>query len=351
MNLEQYQTAQATIVLQVLRQTTPFASYFSGIPSPRAWVDFLQAIFPFVREGRRRSAQTSYSFFHSEHRRIYGFDDGRAFSDDGYEFAWFVKDMAPFRKTFTQDRTSAGYDETRVIQAIQRGVARATENGGREAMQHAVEVFDEKEPPKVEFRDPRESSDTRQPYKWQEKSETVQQVEEAIEPKKKKGKKKRKKDKLPDNVVKLETRRVKGWARVPTGEETCGWCLMLCSRGPVYSSAYTAGLELEDYQALRDYNQGQIASDEDMEQWHPGCDCKVVPVFDTRDWPGKADADRYLEIWNEATRLAQEELERNPGKKSFVDGQWVPTTLNREAINQMRRLVGEYDKRRSRRAA
>ena len=50
------------------------------------------------------------------------------------------------------------------------------------------------------------------------------------------------------------------FARVPTGEKTCDFCLMLASRGPVYLSEESAGA---------------------FTQFHAHCDCKVVPFFDS----------------------------------------------------------------------
>ena len=49
------------------------------------------------------------------------------------------------------------------------------------------------------------------------------------------------------------------FARVPTGVETCPFCLMLASRGAVYHSRKTAG---------------------EWGRFHRGCDCKVVPSFE-----------------------------------------------------------------------
>lgn len=134
-----------------------------------------------------------------------------------------------------------------------------------------------------------------------------------------------------------ETRFVQGWARVATGRETCAWCLMLISRGPVYMGADRAGLDLDDTSAQQMIAAGEDVSDY-MEQWHTGCDCKVVPVFDRSDWFGKAAADRALELWNEATReaIALEDQGRvHPsGKKK---GQ--PFTRNELAINALRRRL------------
>lgn len=49
------------------------------------------------------------------------------------------------------------------------------------------------------------------------------------------------------------------FARVPTGFETCTFCLMLASRGAVYHTRKTAG---------------------EWGRFHRGCDCKVVPSFE-----------------------------------------------------------------------
>jgi hypothetical protein len=137
---------------------------------------------------------------------------------------------------------------------------------------------------------------------------------------------------------------IRGWAREATGRETCAWCLMLVSRGPVYMGADTAGLDLDDESAARMIAAGEDVS-EFMEQWHTGCDCKVIPVFKSagENWPGKAASDKALDLWNDAAREADQVLEDNPDKKSFVGGKWIPTTRNREAINALRRRIDAGD--------
>ena len=66
------------------------------------------------------------------------------------------------------------------------------------------------------------------------------------------------------------------FARVPSGAETCDWCLMLASRGAVYTSADAA------------------ASD-----YHTDCDCMPVPADGPDDYPSGYDPDalyqRYLD--------------------------------------------------------
>lgn len=50
------------------------------------------------------------------------------------------------------------------------------------------------------------------------------------------------------------------YARVPTGDETCDFCIMLASRGPVYHTEETAGA---------------------FDHWHAHCDCRVIPCWGT----------------------------------------------------------------------
>lgn len=93
------------------------------------------------------------------------------------------------------------------------------------------------------------------------------------------------------------------WARVATGAETCGFCLMLVSRGPVYVTPNRAGAEIgpEALELLDE--EGDAAITELMTRWHPGCDCKIVPVFDTQgNWPGKRDFLEAQKLWKEVTK-------------------------------------------------
>lgn len=79
-----------------------------------------------------------------------------------------------------------------------------------------------------------------------------------------------------DCVVKNGTRdkKNKGYARVPTGFETCDFCIMLASRGFVYRSEEAA-----------------------VRHYHANCDCRVVPGFDGMEVEGydvNALYERYL---------------------------------------------------------
>src|SRR5690606_20920126 len=65
-----------------------------------------------------------------------------------------------------------------------------------------------------------------------------------------------------DTVATSTARSGGWWARVPTGAETCAFCLMLASRGFDYSSEAAAG------------------GGGDEHKFHADCDCQVVPTWD-----------------------------------------------------------------------
>lgn len=76
-----------------------------------------------------------------------------------------------------------------------------------------------------------------------------------------------------------------GWARVLTGAESCGFCAMLASRGPIYKTEKTA--------QRRGKNQEE-------DKYHDGCDCLIVPVFDPNDWIGMRAYDELEQLWIES---------------------------------------------------
>lgn len=72
------------------------------------------------------------------------------------------------------------------------------------------------------------------------------------------------------------------YARVPTGAETCGFCIMLASRGFDYTSKEAAG---------------------SLGHYHASCDCRIVASWDNLEVENY-DPDTYYEIYEEArTRL------------------------------------------------
>lgn len=75
-----------------------------------------------------------------------------------------------------------------------------------------------------------------------------------------------------------------GWARVLTGAESCGFCQMLVSRGPVYRSEQTAS---------------RIGGSQ--KAYHDHCDCETVLVRDGEDWEGREEYERLEQIWMQST--------------------------------------------------
>lgn len=85
------------------------------------------------------------------------------------------------------------------------------------------------------------------------------------------------------------------FARVPTGSETCTFCLMLASRGFVYYSEETAGA---------------------FDHWHPHCDCRIIQGYPGDKVDGY-DPDELYRRWKEQlanppkrTRTKKEEEEQ-----------------------------------------
>lgn len=63
------------------------------------------------------------------------------------------------------------------------------------------------------------------------------------------------------------------WARVPSGDETCQWCIMLASRGFAYHSAETAS------------------------HAHAHCDCRIIPGWTGYTSIDGYDPDLYYDMW------------------------------------------------------
>ena len=73
------------------------------------------------------------------------------------------------------------------------------------------------------------------------------------------------------------------WARVPSGAETCGFCLMLASRGFAYASERSASEKAGGG------------------HYHPNCDCRIVPGFEGMEVEGY-DPDELYRQWRESAK-------------------------------------------------
>jgi hypothetical protein len=314
---EEYSATQAAITAAAVAYAASFAGFFLNPALTVAeWIKFLELIFPQVLQSRNESAALGRRFYDLQRDRYYPQAPNLARMLEPYEFKWFVQDMEPVRKQFSQPEAGQQMAEVFKLQ-----VARAVENGGRKQIIHAVQadtILDELPAPN--------------PSDYVTAERVNEQLVRNIIENTPAGKEYPPRD--------LEGRMVRGWARVATGRETCAWCLMLCSRGPVYESASTAGLKLPDTDMI-----DMVLGGEDvtpmMEEWHAGCDCKVVPVFNYKNWVGKEAAKKANQLYIRASKLAAAELEANPDKKyySVKERRWLKTTENRETINQLRKLI------------
>ena len=75
-----------------------------------------------------------------------------------------------------------------------------------------------------------------------------------------------------------------GYARVPVGV-TCRWCIMLASRGAIYSDAAAAG---------------------DGNRYHGDCDCVPTPIRSRRDYPEGYDRREYERLYAEGSGVGRD---------------------------------------------
>ncbi|AOT24937.1 capsid maturation protease [Mycobacterium phage Kalpine] len=262
------------------RYVQRFASMFTGPALVAAeWLRFLQVLFPEVQRRYAEAADLGRTFYDSQ-RGLHHPElprNERLRSDLQWE--WFVNNMQPARKGMSQADSPPSAVTSTTLTAV-----REVEMAPRRQIIGAV-----------------------------------------------------KNDPAPQTV--------QGWARVATGRETCAWCLMLIARGAevnhkgnlAYREANTGGLMLddetavdlwkeagEDLDAFRELTRGE------MEQWHTGCDCLVVPVFDIQNWPGRAAALRAQELWIDASKEASRLIDSGEARSK---------NHNREAQNALRRRL------------
>ena len=264
MNLESLEQRTQNSVRPVVVQTEQALSPFIGMKlTPALWHHILVALFDFVLPASRIVAAAARSFYDAERSRVYPTAPRHEVYLAELTFDKFTRDMEPVRSMVVGTEVTEGAVHHAALRA-----ARTVENTGRWTIMQAVETPD----PWIDWEDDEEEF-------------TVSAMS----------------DHERREMFRARNNGVRGWARVATGRETCGWCLMLVSRGAVYHSARDAGAKLEDRDALKVSNEGSMDPREMMNEWHAGCDCKVVPVFDLKDWSGR---DRYkaaLEMWKEVT--------------------------------------------------
>lgn len=103
------------------------------------------------------------------------------------------------------------------------------------------------------------------------------------------------------------------FARVPSGSETCRFCIMLASRGFVYHSKETAG---------------------EGSHYHANCDCRIVPGFDGETMVAGYDPDALYDQWKHPEKYPELQEARNARRRELyaekrstrrTDGQMLKT--------------------------
>lgn len=122
------------------------------------------------------------------------------------------------------------------------------------------------------------------------------------------------------------------WARIPTGAETCQFCIMLASRGFVYHSKETAS------------------------HAHAHCDCRIVPSWDKSGAEGY-DPDEYYDMWKHPEKYENTQEQKQPAfeftpakdvkeakqyAKSNFDCEADFTGLDIRAVNEMNKSIATH---------
>ena len=320
MDGEEYNNGVDAIVASVLLIVLRRASLFrSKRLTPDEWVQFLGSVWPVVHDARENASGVARGFYDSERRRVLGLKEF-PLNLQPSSFERFVQNMEPARVEFSKARASHGASMT-----VGSLVSREIQDAARGQIITSVKKDR-----------PLDNIVSRQEQDHPEKHsvDMAKFLEQAG-----------RSDFKPSDVSTIDPadRMVRGWARVATGAETCAWCLMLISRGPVYLTAGSAGSRFTDDTALRMDAVGTLL-DAKIKQWHPNCDCKVVPVFKISEWEGRHAWKAAEEAWIAATDDAIELGNREPHrvhKRGKNKGK--PFTLGEDTINILRQRLMRGD--------
>ena len=318
-NDTQYSAEQKAAVAAVVSTAAALAAMYGvQLLTLAGWRKLLEALFPLVAQQRTASAMSARRFYDAQ-RRI-NFPTVLQHDIELPATTWdgFVQAMEPARREVVkQVRMSAAKGDPVVPDKIARPVvlqtAKVVQDAGRDTIVKAAETD---QIPDVVDNLERELKDAVRIEKRAAWGGNTYDVEVPDKPTRKD---------LDTDYAKAATKIV-GWARVATGDETCGWCWMLVSRGPVYTDAASAGLDnpVDDIDALeelgttngsQDLKTLQVAARGHMTEWHPGCDCIAVPVFDRNNWVGRDTHRRALEDWKAASSAATKVIDNKAGDK------------------------------------
>ena len=318
-NDTQYSAEQKAAVAAVVSTAAALAAMYGvQLLTLAGWRKLLEALFPLVAQQRTASAMSARRFYDAQ-RRI-NFPTVLQHDIELPATTWdgFVQAMEPARREVVkQVRMSAAKGDPVVPDKIARPVvlqtAKVVQDAGRDTIVKAAETDQIRDVVDNLERELKDAVRIEKRAAWGGNTYDVEVPDKPI-----------RKD-LDTDYAKAATKIV-GWARVATGDETCGWCWMLVSRGPVYTDAASAGLDnpVDDIDALeelgttngsQDLKTLQVAARGHMTEWHPGCDCIAVPVFDRNNWVGRDTHRRALEDWKAASSAATKVIDNKAGDR------------------------------------
>ncbi|EHB44145.1 hypothetical protein MycrhDRAFT_6895 [Mycolicibacterium rhodesiae JS60] len=274
-------------------------------------MQLLQTLFPEVQRRYAEAAALGRDFYDSQRALHHPELPRHEMLRSELQFKWFVKNMEPARKEMSRVDTPKSAVTKMALTAV-REVEMAPRRQIIGAINNDIEL--------EQLQSVASAKSFREVLNDLARSsapETIPQRTPSLEP--------------------VEQRVVRGWARVATGRETCAWCLMMISRGPKYIGTDSAGLRLDEEtvvdlfrEAGGDLEKFRDEVDDHMEEWHAGCDCLVVPVFDVENWPGKAAQVRAEQLWIDATKEARKLIDAGKSRSK---------NLNLETQNALRRRL------------
>ncbi len=341
---QQYQAEQKAAVAAVIASAATTAALAgAALANFTVWMKFLRAVFPAVVRARYLSAWSARQFYDSERRRVTGKPVLPAPLVE-YDFQRFTKAMVPAYQMVVGQLAEARAAEragtpmvAKVESTVRVVIAREVTSAGREQMKSQAAADNRAISTPI----------TAGALDFAAKDLDAARLDEPV-----------------------------GWVRVLTGDENCGWCVMLASRGVnrrgrpvgIYQSARSGDLPIDDIDYLEEYfselgsgrSEKQAAKDiserarkaADVDGWHPGCDCLIVPYFGDKDPWWLDSAKEAMSMYVDASKIAEKLVAANPDRKyriREVDDKGKVTyrsvklsagdAIARETVNTMRQMA------------
>lgn len=139
-------------------------------------------------------------------------------------------------------------------------------------------------------------------------------------------------DTIPEITGEDVERQAVFWARIPVGSYTCGFCLMLCSRGAVYRKDTALSAKNRVKKRLTPFvgRWGDNA-------YHENCDCMMVPVYSWDDYAGKDLVDGARVLW----KHYRQEVKKQASRQGKNPRGWLDPKLFSAWLRAHPELVAE----------